>query len=665
MTGSGEQSEVDGDTSELRKRRDLPIPVVFALAMLGVVLVAIVPNPPVTGWNWVLIVGGASLTAFVTAYACRNKIDDNSTNWGERAKRVWQRLRKHGVLIIGAALLATGLVHGIPPAVALGRGIASNVWGCPAATELRMLANPETVTSARGLAGEYEQATADANYGCPTTDVYVYAGATDEIRARLETKGGWSDASDALREIGPRPDVYLAVTSHELDLIRSENDSETEPAPIEPTPIATSPVVLAVPAAAAGQEAGEGTWTEMFGRFAADGVPVVRAAPGSSELGMLATALLYGPADQNGPANRSGLEPANVEQYIAQALDGGDFPLTGTLGLLCRHRTLGSQAAVVASEQQVVLFDRGDPLGESCPQQADSPGRLVARYPSDTAVLDHQFVTFGWSGPQQHQAAAGFRSWLQGDAGRAAIVGVGLRPIGPYSQASGLTTPGVEPGAVPLAAPLEAQRWDAAAEAYKAAQRRGRVLFVLDTSGSMGAAVPGGTRWSAAAAAVRDVLDGMGPRDEFGIWLFPDAAGTGHVEAVAPGPSDPGRVREAEQQLQAVRPVGNTPLLRAMFEGGAALEPAPERTDTVVVVADGADNVGGVDVDALSAQVAVGVRLTVVAIGELQCSGGGLDRITVQTGGQCLRAALPGLDSALPDLGSALESATAGSWGGG
>jgi Ca-activated chloride channel homolog len=626
----------------------------FVIAVLGIVLVAITPNPPDTPQHWIQIVGGASLTAFIATYA----------GWHEVVRL---RLRGRGTLLlrwlarrrvaVGVAVVLTAvLAFGVPPASELARGISSNIVGCSPATQLRMVASPETVTTARQLASAYERWTAVENYDCPTVDIYVYSGAADEIRERIQRGTGWLDESDALREIGPQPDIWLATTSHEL-----AGPTAPDSAPIaESTPIAFSPVVLAVPDAVADREANQrGRWAELFRRLTEQDVDIIRADPDSTELGLLSTALLYGLSDQDGSASPQQLAPAEVERHIASSLDDGGFPLTDAPGLLCRHRLLGSQAAVIASEQQVVRFNLGDALGDSCLSRTDQPGRLRALYPSDTRGIDHQFVRLSWSDPPQEQAAAGFGAWLRSDPGREAIVRTGLRPVGPYTVGPTLTTIGIDPDAVPTMEPVSTGRWDGTTAAHDLAGRRGRVLFALDMSGSMATLGPEGTRSFVAAAAVAAALRGMGPRDEFGIWFFPDGLGTGHVEAVPLGPPDPARLGAAQQSLDGARPAGNTPLFRTMIDGAAALHAGdPAQVDAVVVLTDGEDTSSGLGADAVSAALAgSGVRLVVVTIGEIRCSDAGLAAVTTATAGECLDADLSSLDTAL-------RTATAGLWGG-
>jgi hypothetical protein len=629
----------------------------FVIAVLGIVLVAITPNPPETSQHWIQIVGGASLTAFLATYAGWHEVV--RLRLRGRGTRLLRWLARRRVAVGVAVVLTAVLAFGVPPALGLARGISTNIVGCSPATELRVVASPETVTTARQLASAYERWTGVENYDCPTVDIYVYSGPTDEIGERIRRGTGWLDESDALREIGPQPDIWLATTSHELAGLTAPTAASTPIA--ESTPIAFSPVVLAVPDAVADREADQrGRWAELFGRLTEQDVDIIRADPDSTELGLLSTALLYGLSGQDGSASPQQLAPAEVERRVAASLDEGGFPLTDAPGLLCRHRLLGSQAAVIASEQQVVRFNLGDPLGDSCLSRTDQPGRLRALYPSDTRGLDHQFVRLSWSDPPQEQAAAAFGAWLRSDPGREAIVRTGLRPVGPFTVGPTLTTIGIDPGAVPTMEPVPTGPWDGATAAHDLAGRRGRVLFALDTSGSMATAGPEGTtRSTVAAAAVSAALRRMGPRDEFGLWFFPDGLGTGHVEAVPLGPPETARLDAAQQSLDGVRPAGNTPLFRTMIDGAAALHADdPARVDAVVVLTDGEDTSSGLGADAVGAALAgPGVRLVVVTIGEIRCSDAGISAVTTATAGECLDADLSSLDAVL-------RTATAGLWGG-
>lgn len=64
-------------------------------------------------------------------------------------------------MAVGVAMvLAAVLAFGVPRAGVLIRGLTSTILGCSPAVQLRMVVGPETATTARKLASEYERWTA-------------------------------------------------------------------------------------------------------------------------------------------------------------------------------------------------------------------------------------------------------------------------------------------------------------------------------------------------------------------------------------------------------------------------------------------------------------------------------------------------------------------------
>src|SRR5439155_8894427 len=130
---------------------------------------------------------------------------------------------------------------------------------------------------------------------------------------------------------------------------------------------------------------------------------------------------------------------------------------------------------------------------------------------------------------------------------------------------------------------------------YDTARRTGQVLLALDTSGSMGLRTrTGGTRLSVAAEGIRDSLDLMGTRDEFGLWAFPAGAdGHGSRQLVPVGSRDTpvGAVPRKQATVQAlggIQPTGGTPLYATIVDGVRAVSAAPnDRIRALVVLTDG------------------------------------------------------------------------------
>jgi hypothetical protein len=230
-------------------------------AVLGIVMVAAAPNPPATWVQWAQVLVGATLSAGITILAGlqaagRHRTGEpttgsRATSLRDRRAVLWLRRRRAALF----ALLLLAIVGGVagPPVVELLRGLSYQAGGCPPATQLRMVAEPETLSTAREVAKAYERASAGADHGCPAVQVFVFGSTAATVARRLESADGWSDASGALREVGPRPDVWLSSTGHEVDALPTGNG----PGPVaDRFPVAHSPLVLAVTPAGSTARAG-------------------------------------------------------------------------------------------------------------------------------------------------------------------------------------------------------------------------------------------------------------------------------------------------------------------------------------------------------------------------------------------------------------------------
>ena len=610
--------------------------------VVGTLLLGAAPNPHMTWLQWVALTLGAVLVIGAAADTAKEGDARRRTATaagGSRVRKILRTLRDHLRTLVTLALITFFVLVAGPPLGSFARNLSYGLVGCPPAAQLRMVAGPETITTARELAAAYERRTAEDNYGCAPIRVYVFPATPQALAERVRAPEAWSDDSQALTEIGPRPDVWLAGTSHEVSVLHTDV-SKTIPVD-PPIAVARSPLVLAVPAPADRRDA---TWSALFREYVDHG-GVVRPAPTSSALGLLGAALLYGSerATQYPP-----LPVSAVERRLATARDAVHLPLGDTTELLCRLRSAPSDAppppAVVTSEQEVARYNAGLPLGGSC-TDTTRPGpdrQLLAQYPTDTADQDVSLVPFTWSDPAQRRAAVEFCAWLTGDAGRAALADAGLRPPGPALDVPLTLGSGVELLRPPSSPPTDAVL-TAAAASYATTQQPSRLLFVFDTSGSMKTPVAGGTRGQVAAAAMKAALHRLGPNDEFGLWLFPGGTGTANTGPVKVERNTPEHVTQAESVLDALPLDGPTPLFRAVVQGVATLAPAdpaardPFGVRAVVVLTDGENTVPGLSVDdVVRAVTDRGVRVVVVALGEIRCAGGGLPAIIATSGGACI-----------------------------
>ncbi|MFI5493636.1 caspase family protein [Actinoplanes sp. NPDC051859] len=523
---------------------------------------------------------------------------------------------------------------------------------CPTPTHLRVAAAPGGLGAYRELTAAFEDWVAGQRGGCRTVDLYVYPVTAQEMADGLAR--GWGQDPDGrsyLRDIGPHPDVWLPGAATDV------------PALGAPTPgfgatvqeVARTPIVLGVPRrapVAAEARRATRTWPELFDQVSR-ATGVIRAEFSASAVARMATAKLYADGAIDPAVARS-----RYEQHIEQALDGGGYPVGDETTLLCRRAQRHDDTAVILTEQQLVRFNHGDAAGDACPQVAvpRAADQLQAYYPSDTPAVRQVVVTLTWprqvqTGPTQAYARW-FGRWLRTDPGRAALLGTGLRP---YAYDAGEPL-GPDNGALvdwPFSRVVQPEpdgfiRRDVAAR-YERARRPGQFLVALDSSGSMGTvtADPTRTRWEVAVAAVEQAVTRLGGRDRIGLLTF---AGDGTRELLPLEAAGADPVAAVRRATAGVRPGGGTPLHEAVRKGAATLRASPGGSDprrTLVVLTDGNDTGG--QPRPTPAQTA-GVRIAVIAVGDVTCADAGLRRLTADTAGRCYDAGLGSLEPILTTM---------------
>nr|WP_238547391.1 caspase family protein [Actinoplanes friuliensis] len=555
------------------------------------------------------------------------------TNHGPLSRRVLVPLLVLGGLLSGCATQADSTIGG---------------GGCPTPVQVRVAAAPGGLTAYREIAAGFEDWVAGRQHGCRGVDLYVYPVEAGEVTAGL--RRGWTtgeDGADYLRDAGPQPDVWLPAAATDVPPggLRDVIDRVEQ--------VAQTPVVLGVPARA---RADDGlrravlSWPDLFAAVSRD-PGVVRADFASSVIARMATAKLYadGTIDQ-------AVARTTVEQPLEKALDAGTYPVGDEAGLLCRQRAARSSTAVIVTEQQLVRFNRGDPLDGACTGAAPpaSADRLLAFYPADTPALEQVVVTLDWQGRAQSATtrayATWFVRWLRQIPGRQVLLRAGLRPPGldadePLGPAYGALTVWPFARVVPDE-PDELTRSDTAT-LHAATRRPGRFLVALDASGSMRTVTPDPdrTRFEVAAAAVEQAATRLGRRDELGLLTFSGRA-TREVLPIAPAGADPvGRVHRATAPIQ---PAGGTPLYEAVRRGASALRAGPgDPLRTLVVLTDGQDTSGQ---PRPSAAQTAGVRIFVIAVGDVSCADATLAGLATGTGGRCFDAGKGSLEPVLTGL---------------
>ncbi|MDN3266672.1 substrate-binding domain-containing protein [Streptomyces sp. MA15] len=551
-------------------------------------------------------------------------------------KRWWLAL----TVLLALGLLGLGLYCALGPA---GDGAH-----CAPPLELRVLTDPDLERPVRAAADAYlgsEENTTDA--GCRRTGVTVYsAGSSDVVGALRRHTGDWQeprdDDVDPQRDLGPQPDVWIPASRADVDRVRAEQDTDAV-AVLEPRepPLAYSPIVLAVPQQIAADAYDERTGlnlTEMIQDLTAraEDADVRRPDPEFTDSGLLATVGLYG-------ADASAV--ASGERLVAQS--GSPSPTAGDL--LCAlpdDDTVDDRTAALVPE----FLLRS---GVDCDSTTRSP--RMAQYPQDVPGVEPVFVRVRWNGgdrdgTERDAAASAFRDWLAGEDGRAVFAGHGFRSAYTRELLDGETVAdGVLRAPSPLDESAGRDAMERALRAYQAYGGPGRVLFLLDSSGSMADLWQGP---SGGPGLLRQSLGGLGAEDEYGVWSVADTDDGPYETLLGIGAHRRTDAQRAVEERARVRDATADPHA-ALLSAFDAMDRrgGDGRPQMIVHITDGEHGEalsGGRLTEVLDRAGASGVPVTVAVLGSGGCDPGRPDRrIADASGGRCLDAG--------DDLGAALH----------
>lgn len=489
---------------------------------------------------------------------------------------------------------------------------------CAPALELRVLADPDLEPTLRAAADAY--VTSDANTtgeGCRRSGITVNsAGAAAVVNALGERTDAWQqprEDDNPQRDIGPQPDVWIPATGADVDRVTEAAAKEDRVfARLEPEaePIAYSPVVLAVPKAlSAGLEPTGRSLSKLLADLerADDTAEVHRPDPEFTDAALLATTVLYGgDADARGAE----LDLARTER-----------PEQSAVRLLCalpgRGHAVDHRGAALVPE---FLLKSG--IG--CHPVTRAP--RVAAYPDDVPGLEPAFVRVRWEDGDRDAAARDdavdrFHSWLTGKDGRTVLGERGFRSAtGERDLLDAAAPPKGLTESVRPARAADPTTMDRTLVGYGNAHGPGRVLYLLDSSGSMAG------RWdgpSGGPGILKQTLPGLGGEDEYGVWAVHGTGDRTHTELLKFGTH--GR-REAEDSLDAaeVRDAEADPrgalldALAFMRERGSG----DDRPQLIVYLTDGEDD-GRLNGKALKEVLdragGAGVPVTMVSLSSSGC----------------------------------------------
>ncbi|MFE4749453.1 caspase family protein [Streptomyces mirabilis] len=515
---------------------------------------------------------------------------------------------------------------------------ASDRSACGPPVELRLLTDPDLESTVRRAADTYLTSAANTTGGgCRRSGITVYGAGSAAVVAGLRDQSDpWqrpvSDDTDPQRDIGPQPDIWIPGTRATAARARSLGVARTY-VTLEPdaAPFAYSPMVLSLPQGIAEDSQGERTGDSLAGLRAKlarrdKSASVRRPDPENTDSALLATVGLYGPGKA---------DVGRAEGSVAQT--GPPAPTAGDL--LCTlpddADTDRSTAALVPEFLMV--------SGVGCDRTTRTP--RMAEYPDDVPGLTPTFVRVRWTGGDKDEAARDdavrrFHDWLTG-TGLAVFGQDGFRApsgarafLAAHDSATGLIS---DPGRPAGAAGAEAM--DTALNQYRNAKGPGRVLFLLDSSGSMAGLWqgPGG-----APGILKQSLGGLGTQDEYGVWSVASPGRSPYAELLPFGPHKRG---DAERALDraAVKDAEADPYgaLKAALDTMDRKGRDDDRPELIVFLTDDEDDnhltaKGHMD-ELLTAARANGVPVVMAALDSGGCAKGRPDqRISDASGGRCL-----------------------------
>jgi Ca-activated chloride channel homolog len=464
---------------------------------------------------------------------------------------------------------------------------------CTTRTALTVDAAPEIAPAVRATASRWATGNACVSVSVLAADPATVAVA---VTARHNvTIAGLAQAAAAARV----PDVWIPDSSTWLTRLRGAG---TGLVPATAPSIARSPVVLAVPqpvATTLGWTDARLTWAALLAQMA--GAPTLKA--GIVQPGLDAAAL-------NTVVTLSG---------VAASIPGGRDAVVATLrtlagnraalrtDLLARFPHAVDPAALATSlvvapmpEQAVIAFNKGVP---------PVPLAAVAIDPAP-AALDYPYAVLPAAQPAVVTAAGRLLAALAGPDFRDQLGRQGLRAAdGSTGAGFGGGVPNPAPGP---SRPIEPGPIDQALSTWDTLTQSGRILAVLDVSGSMLTPVPTAGGATREQVTVRAAAGGLALFDDswsVGLWTFStnENGTTPYRQLVPIGPLGGQRQRlTAALGTVTANKHGDTALYQTLLAAYQTVRAGWDGTkvNSVVIMTDGMnDNPGGMDLNQLIGQL--------------------------------------------------------------
>ncbi|NJC86881.1 VWA domain-containing protein [Planosporangium mesophilum] len=501
-----------------------------------------------------------------------------------------------------------------------------------------MAATPELEPALRATTQEWT-----ANHprvGDKCVVVEVKAAESADVAAAIAAQGGTT--LPGLTPVGGDvrvPDVWIPDSSIWVQRVKAAvPDAVVGEAPS----VARSPVVLAMPqpvAASVGLAGGKLTWPALLSKLTS-GTAKLRSGivdpnrDAASASGLLA---LAGAAQASGGA-------AGQQATVAtlRTLASGRSALRADL--LARFPR-GADGASLASalmvaplsEQSVITYNAGQPAVP-----------LAALYVEPApAPLDYPFAVLARGSQDQAAAARAVLGALRDSAYRDRLAGQGLR-AGDGSAGAGFAAPASAPaGPAPAGAQPDPQIVAKLLDAWSTLVAPGRMLSVLDVSGSMVTKVPTAGNATREQVAVQASLRGLALMDDnwaVGLWTFStQLEGNNDYKQLVPIGPLPEQRTTIQNALATIKPKpnGGTGLYNTIFAAYKYTQSGwdPSRVNSIVIMTDGKnEQAAGLTLDQLIAELkkivdpARPIQVIAIGIGN-EVSEPELKRITDTTGG--------------------------------
>ncbi len=474
------------------------------------------------------------------------------------------------------------------------------------------------------LAGDFNDSGAEVDGRCVLVDVRSKASGG----AATALAEGWDESVD-----GPAPVLWSPASSAWGEVLNEElaEKGDAPMAPEDPAPFMLTPLVIAMPepmAEALGWPDTPIGWAEILELarspegWAAKGHPewgpfrLGKTNPNFSTSGLSALiAQSYAATGKTTDLTLEDLARPDVVQYgtdiESAVVHYGDITMTfldNWYRADQRGQALTYASAVAVEEKSVIDYNQGNPDGILDPGEEARPPRipLVAIYPTEGTVYSDNplfILDAEWVSDEQAEGAALFAEFVSGTENQEKVLEFGFRPGNPEVAIAEPVdaSNGVDPTKPETLLDVPSGEVLVGLLDNWAVQRKsGRVLMVLDVSGSMGAAAdpsdPGGpTKLDLAVTAVQDGLEEFKPEDRVGIRIFTTGLGaTGNYEDLASvEPVGPNREALANE-VSTLIPLNGTPLYATVADSFAEMVTAydPSLINAIVVLSDGENDDG-------------------------------------------------------------------------